>query len=368
MKIKINDLSGQYKIINKSVNKRISSVLKHGKYILGPEVYELEDLLAKYTKSSYCITVSSGTDALLISLLAIGIKPNDEVITASFSFGATSEVLKLIGAKPVYVDVERLTGNINANKISEKITKKTKAIIAVSLYGQVSDMDEINKIAKLHGNIPVIEDASQSFGALYKNRRSCNLSLIGCTSFFPTKPLGCYGDGGAIFTNNKALYEKCKKLRIHGQKNKYNYEYIGINGRLDTIQAAVLLSKMEIFESELSKRKQIAEIYKHYLEKFNIEFIREKKDYISVYAQFTVLLKKRDKIAYELMKNGIECAIHYPKPLSEINIYDGIRNNKATPVANQLARDVLSIPFHPYLSEKMIIRIINKLVEYESKR
>ncbi|NDC82360.1 aminotransferase class I/II-fold pyridoxal phosphate-dependent enzyme, partial [bacterium] len=249
-KIPFIDLKTQYQHLKTEINQRINAVLEHGQYIMGPEVNELENRLAAYTGATHCITVASGTEALLIALMALGVGPGDEVITTPFTFVATAEVIVLVGATPVYVDVEPDTCNIDVSKIEAAITSKTKVIIPVSLYGQPADMDEINAIASRH-NITVIEDAAQSFGATYKGKKSCNLSKIGCTSFFPSKPLGCYGDGGAIFTSDDTIAQACREIRVHGQSRRYYHTRIGVGGRMDTIQCAVILAKLDRFEWEV---------------------------------------------------------------------------------------------------------------------
>lgn len=250
------DLKSQYKDLHDEVNSRIQSVLNHGQYIMGPEAKELEGKLSEYTGAKHCITVASGTEALLIALMAIGVKPGDEVITTPFSFIATAEVIVLLGAKPVFVDIELDTCNINASLIEAKITNKTIAIMPVSLYGQPADMDEINSIAAKH-NLVVIEDAAQSFGASYKGKKSCNLSTIGCTSFFPSKPLGCYGDGGAIFTSDDALAQAMREIRVHGQSKRYVHTRVGVGGRMDTLQCAIVLAKLQNFDWEIEQRAKL---------------------------------------------------------------------------------------------------------------
>ena len=246
--IEFIDLKTQYADSKERIDARIQVVLDHGQYIMGPEVRELEERLELFTGARHCITVSSGTDALLIALMALGVKPGDEVITTPFTWVSTAEVIALLGATPVFVDVESDTCNINPNLIGAAITPKTKAIIPVSLYGQVADMDEINAIAARHGNIPVVEDAAQSFGATYKGRKTCNLSTIGCSSFFPSKPLGCYGDGGVIFTNENALATAMREIRVHGQERRYHHTRVGLGGRMDTLQCAIVLAKLEKFD------------------------------------------------------------------------------------------------------------------------
>ena len=260
-KINFIDLKAQYADLKESIDSRIQAVLDHGQYVMGPEMRELEEKLATYTGAKHCITVSSGTDALLIALMSLGVKAGDEVITTPFTFIATAEVIALTGATPVFVDIQLDTYNIDPPLIEAAITTKTKAIIPVSLYGQVADMDEINTIAARHGNIPVIEDAAQSFGAIYKGQKSCNLSTFGCTSFFPSKPLGCYGDGGAVFTNDDGLAEAAQQIRVHGQERRYHHTRVGVGGRMDTIQCAVVLAKLERFNWELERRSEAGKRY-----------------------------------------------------------------------------------------------------------
>ena len=354
MSIPFIDLKTQYNALKPQIQARIDAVLEHGQYIMGPEVMELEDKLAIYTGSKHCITVASGTEALLMSLMALGIKPGDEVITTPFTFVATAEVIVLLGAKPIFVDVESDTGNIDANLIEAKITNKTKAIIPVSLYGQTADMDEINAIAARHGNIPVIEDAAQSFGATYQGGRSCNLSTIGCTSFFPSKPLGCYGDGGAIFTNDDELAQAMREIRVHGQSQRYVHTRIGVGGRMDTIQCAVVLAKLERFDWEVKQRKIIGKNYSDLLNNLEsnnkIRLCTIKADRTSVYAQYTIFVKGREQLQKRLSEKGIPTAVHYPIPLNEQEAYRYLCCPDCTPIASQLAGEVISLPMAPYLS------------------
>jgi len=355
------DLKTQYSSIKEDIDRRIKTVLEHGQYILGPEVVELEEKLAGYVGVKHCVGVASGTDALLMALMALNVGQGDEVITTPFSFVATAEVICLLGAKPVYVDIRSDTYNIDPLKIEAVITKKTKAIMPVSLYGQCADFDEINEIAKKH-NIPVIEDGAQSFGATYKKERSCGLSTIGCTSFFPSKPLGGYGDGGAIFTNNDDLALIMRQIRVHGQDKRYHHARIGINGRLDTIQAAVLLEKLNIFDSEVIAREKIGARYSALLGDNVITPYIDKCN-TSVYAQYTVLVEKRPSLQNTLSKAGIPTAVHYPIPLHEQPaMLDELSN---VPVVTELTGKVMSLPMHPYLSERdqdKIIEVINKAV------
>jgi UDP-2-acetamido-2-deoxy-ribo-hexuluronate aminotransferase len=271
------DLKTQQDALRPGLEQKIQRVLQHGQYILGPEVRELEQRLAAYTGAQHCITVSSGTDALLISLMALGIGPGDEVITTPFTFVATVEVIVLVGATPVFVDIAPDSCNMNAALIEAKITQRTKAIMPVSLYGQPADMDEINAIAARHGDIPVIEDAAQSFGATYRGKQSCNLSSIGCTSFFPSKPLGCYGDGGAIFTSDDAIAQACREIRVHGQSKRYVHSRIGVGGRMDTLQAAIILAKLEGFPDEVARRQAVARRYHDLFAKDTQAITREAK-------------------------------------------------------------------------------------------
>jgi len=351
MSIPFIDLKAQYKALQPQIRERINCVLEHGQYIMGPEVKELEDKLQTYTGAKHCITVASGTEALLISLMALGIEPGDEIITTPFTFVATAEVIVLLGAKPVFVDIEPDTCNIDAGKIEAKVTNKTKAIIPVSLYGQVADMDEINAIAEKH-NLPVIEDAAQSFGAEYKGNKSCNLSTIGCTSFFPSKPLGCYGDGGAIFTNDDNLANACREIRVHGQSQRYVHTRVGVGGRMDTIQCAVVLAKFERFDWEVKQRQLIGQRYNELLAAANIDLVTLRPDRTSVYAQYTVLVSDRDEMQKRLSEVGIPTAVHYPVPLNEQPVYKHLCCPDCTPIAENIAMRVMSLPMSPDLSVK----------------
>lgn len=344
------DLSKQQEMIRDDLDLRIKKVLDHGKFIMGPEVRELEDELAKYVGVKYCVGVSSGTDALLIALMALGVGKDDEVITTPFSFIATAEVIKLIGAKPVFVDIDPNTYNIDYTQIEDSITENTKVIMPVSLYGQCADFDEINAIAKQNG-LSVIEDAAQSFGATYKNKKSCSLSDIGCTSFFPSKPLGCYGDAGACFTDSDELYEMMSSIRVHGQEKRYHHTRIGLNGRIDTIQASILLAKMKIFPKEVSLRAEVGKAYSELFEKIalDIQLPHIRKDCNSVFAQFTIQVSEREKIIDGLKEEGIPTAVHYPVPLHKQPVLEHM--NVSCPISERAALRVMSLPMHPYLSE-----------------
>lgn len=349
MSIPFIDLKAQYKALQPQIQERINRVFEHGQYIMGPEVKELEGKLQAYTGAKHCITVASGTEALLMSLMALGIQPGDEIITTPFTFVATVEVIVFLGAKPVFVDIESDTCNIDAKKIEAKITIKTKAIMPVSLYGQVADMDEINVIAEKY-NLPVIEDAAQSFGAEYKGNKSCNLSTIGCTSFFPSKPLGCYGDGGAIFTNDDNLANACREIRVHGQSQRYVHTRVGVGGRMDTIQCAVVLAKLERFDWEVAQRQLIGQRYNELLAPADIELVTLRPDRTSVYAQYTVLVSNRDGMQKRLSEAGIPSAVHYPVPLNEQPAYKHLCCPDCTPIAQQMAKQVMSLPMSPDLS------------------
>ncbi|MCY3730681.1 MAG: DegT/DnrJ/EryC1/StrS family aminotransferase, partial [Rhodospirillaceae bacterium] len=315
------DLKAQYDRLRGPINDRIKAVLDHGQYILGEEVEELEVSLAGYVGANHCVSVSSGTDALLIALLALDVQPGDQVVTSPFSFFAAAEVIALLKAEPVFVDIDRRTYNLDPRRLGAAITPRTKAILPVSLYGQCADYDAINGIAAGHG-IAVIEDGAQSFGATYKGRRSCNLTDIAATSFFPSKPLGCYGEGGALFTNDDSLAERFRQLRDHGQTGRYRHARIGINGRLDSLQAAILLAKLEIFEEEVARRAQLGTRYSELIgEAFSdtdppaVTIPHVKTDNTSVYAQYTVELPQRDSVQAAMRERHIPTAVHYPQPL-----------------------------------------------------
>ena len=346
--MQFTDLKTQYAALKTSVDARIQRVLDHGQYILGPEVAELETALATFTGSKHCITVASGTEALLIALMALDIQPGDEVITTPFTFAATAEMIVLAGGKPVFVDVEADTANIDVRLIEAKLTPRTKAIMPVGLYGQVADMQEINLIAARHG-LAVIEDAAQSFGALYQGRRSCALSTFGATSFFPSKPLGCYGDGGALFTDDDRLAKAAREIRVHGQSGRYHHTRVGVGGRLDTLQAAVLLAKLERFEWELTRRAEIGARYGQLLA--GVEQITVRPDRNSVYAQFTVLVDSRADVQATLKAAGVPTAVHYPKPLNLQPAYAKYCCPECCPVSSRLAARVLSLPMSADLSQ-----------------
>ena len=352
------DLSAQQERIKDQINTNIQKVLAHGQYILGPEVTELEEKLSAYCGAKYCITCANGTDALQIALMALGIGVGDEVITPGFTYIATAETVALLGAKPIYVDVDAKTYNLDVNQLENAITPKTKAIIPVSLYGQCADLDEINAIAAKY-NLPVIEDAAQSFGASYKGRKSCNLTTIACTSFFPSKPLGCYGDGGAIFTNDEELAKIIRQVARHGQDRRYHHIRVGVNSRLDTLQAAILLPKLEILDDEINARQKVAGTYTKLLNEVGIittPFIKERN--ISAWAQYTIQVENRETIQMHLKANGIPTAVHYPIPL---NKQPAVASDAVLPVGDAIAERVMSLPMHPYLETSAIETIVEVL-------
>lgn len=353
------DLKSQYQRLRKDIDAGIQRVLDHGQYILGPEVAVLEEKLAAYVGAKYCISVANGTDALQIAEMAFGIGPGDEVITPGFTYIATAETVALLGAKPVYVDIDPRTYNVDPALIEAAITPRTKAIIPVSLYGQCADFDAINAIAAKHG-IPVIEDAAQSFGATYKGRKSCNLSTIACASFFPSKPLGCYGDGGAIFTNDDELAKVMRQIARHGQDRRYHHIRVGVNSRLDTIQAAVLLPKLTILDEEMSQRQNVAKRYDTLLGQAGIQttpYVEPENQ--SAWAQYTIRVPQREKVQEILKQAGIPTAVHYPIPL---NKQPAVADSQVLlPVGDQIAADVMSLPMSPFMKasdqEKVVVAL-----------
>ena len=360
--IEFIDLKAQYRSLKPAIDARIASVLDHGRYIMGPEIGELEERLAVYVDVEHCISVASGTEALLIALMALGIGPGDEVITTPFTFAATAEVIALVGATPVFVDINLADCNIDATLIEAAITPATKAIMPVSLYGQCADMDVINAIGARHG-ITVIEDAAQSFGATYKGRRSCGVSTIGCTSFFPSKPLGCYGDGGAIFTTDASLAQAMREIRVHGQSKRYQHDRVGVGGRLDTIQAAILLAKLDTFDEEVAARIATGDRYKAMLADVpDVETIQVAGGRTSVWGQFTILVTDRQQLAAALHENGVPTAVHYPIPLHRQRAYNKMcRISGTLDKSDTAAARVLSLPMHPWVDEAVQQRIVGTI-------
>lgn len=344
------DLQQQYSQIAADINTRINTVLQHGQYILGPEVQELETALANYVGVKHCITMANGTDALMVAMMALGIKPGDEVITSPFTFIANAEMIALLGAVPVFVDINADTYCIDPTQIEAAISTKTKCIMPISLYGQCADMDAINKVASRY-HLPVIEDAAQSFGATYKGKKSCALSTIACTSFFPSKPLGCYGDGGACFTNSDELATSMRQIRVHGQEKRYYHPIVGVNSRLDTLQAAILLAKLAVFDKEVAARRQIGQRYNELL-KHAVKIMDVPSYNTCVYAQYTIATLKRDAVRKYLDEKGIPSAIHYPLPLHLQPAFQKyVIPGTSFPNAETAAKTVISLPMHPYLQK-----------------
>jgi UDP-2-acetamido-2-deoxy-ribo-hexuluronate aminotransferase len=358
------DLKSQYAALRDNINARIQKVLDHGQYILGPEVKEMESALTAYTGSQHCISVASGTEALLICLMALDLQPGDEVITSPFTFAATAEMIVLAGGVPVFVDIEPDTANIDPTLIEAAITPRTKAIMPVSLYGQVADMDAINAVAARHG-LAVIEDAAQSFGASYKDRKSCNTSTFGCTSFFPSKPLGCYGDGGAIFTNDDKLAQACREIRTHGQSQRYLHTRIGVGGRMDTLQCAVVLGKLDRFEWEVRRRLELGDAYRAKLSAAipGLQLLAVRPDRDCVWAQYTVFVDDREAVQARLKAAGIPTAVHYPRPLHHQPAYAKYGKPEDCPHSVAAARRVMSLPMSADLSEEQQDQVVAALAQ-----
>jgi len=361
--MQFTDLKAQYAALKPAIDARLQRVLDHGQYIMGPEVEELEERLAAFTGARHCIGVASGTEALLIAMMGLCIGRGDEVITSPFTFAATGEMIVLLGATPVFVDVEADTCNIDASLIEAAITPCTRAIMPVSLYGQVADMAPINAIALRHG-LAVIEDAAQSFGAIYQGRRSCGLSTWGATSFFPSKPLGCYGDGGALFTDDDALAQAAREIRVHGQSARYAHTRIGVGGRLDTLQAAVLLAKLERFDWELQRRHELGARYAQLLSAVpQLQLLAVRPDRDCVWGQYTVLVPRRAEVQAVLQSRGIPTAVHYPRPLHRQPAYAAWAAAARCPVSEQLADRVLSLPMSADLTPADQDRVVEALAE-----
>ncbi|MBD3839079.1 MAG: DegT/DnrJ/EryC1/StrS family aminotransferase [Epsilonproteobacteria bacterium] len=356
------NLKKQHFIYLSEIEEKMDKVINSTSFIMGNEIVELEENLKDFTGSSHAISCSSGTDALLLAMMALDIKPDDEIITTPFTFIATAETIAFLGAKPVFVDIDETTYNIDPTKIEEKITSKTKAVIPVSLYGQPADMDEIMDIAKKY-NLKVIIDGAQSFGSTYKGKTDSNLGDISCTSFFPAKPLGCYGDGGAVFTNDDELAIKIKSLRVHGQTKRYYHKYIGMGGRLDTLQAGVLNVKLKYYEKDLALRQEVADKYNEALKNHqNIVLPFVKEDRTSAFAQYSIRVKNREALQEKLKQDGIPTAVHYPMPLhlQECFAYLGYRKGDF-PLCEKVSQEIMSLPMNPYVSDTEIAYIASKL-------
>jgi len=351
------DIKRQYLSYKEEINQAIQSVLDSGQFIMGEQVQQLEAALASYVGVKHCIAVSSGTDSLLIALMALGIGPGDEIITVPFTFISTSEVIQFLGAKPVFVDIDAKTFNLDVNQLEQAVTRQTKAILPVNLFGQMADYRAINAIAKLY-NLPVIEDGAQSFGASQQGKKSCSTTTIGSTSFFPAKPFGCYGDGGALFTNDDPLAEKMRAIRVHGSLSKHEHPWLGMNGRFDTLQAAILLAKFPHYAKELKARARIAKEYSLALKEW-VEVPNVLEGNVHVYSQYTIRSPMRDQIAKNLKKEGVPTAIYYPKCLHEQPVFKQLGFTTGSfPVAEKSAREVLSLPMHPWLSVKEQQRVV----------
>jgi len=367
--MQFTDLKTQYAVLKTAIDARIQRVLAHGQYIMGPEVAEMEAALVAYTGAPHCVAVASGTEALLIALMAIGLKPGDEVITTPFTFAATAEVIVLLGGVPVYADIEPDSCNIDASLIEAKVTPRTRAIMPVSLYGQVADMDAINDIAQRHGLV-VIEDAAQSFGAGYRGqgvaRKSCNLSTIACTSFFPSKPLGCYGDGGALFTSDDVLAKAFREIRVHGQSQRYLHTRLGLGGRMDTLQCAVVLGKLERFDWEIEQRKRLGARYAELIQASGapVELLAVAGDRDCVWAQYTIKISAREAVQASLKAAGIPTAVHYPRPLHQqpAYVHDDCPAD-SMPLSNLAAQRVLSLPMSADMSDVQQQQVVRALVD-----
>jgi len=359
------DLKKQYQLIESDILKSIRDVLEDGQYIMGPKIAVLEKELAAFVGVRHAIVNASGTDALFMALLALEVGPGDEVITSPFSFFATAEVIELCHATSVFVDIDPVSYNLDPAKLEAAITPKTKAIMPVSLYGQCADMTRINLIAKKYG-LPVIEDAAQSFGATHHGHPSCGISTIGCTSFFPSKPLGGYGDSGACFTDDDILAERLQEIRLHGQNARYCHRRIGINGRMDTIQAAILLEKMKLFPNEVKLRHQVAQ---RYMEMLNgiAKFPVLEAGNTSVYAQFTIEVPHRDEFQKAMQSRGIPTAVHYPIPMHQQEALSHLSYSAGDfPFAEQASKHVVSLPMHPYITveeQQQVVQAVKESLE-----
>jgi len=351
MQIDFAKLQYQYQLYKPQIDEAIQKVLDKSNYIMGEEVEVLEKNLQKFTGVKHAITCSSGTDALLLAMMALDIQPDDEIITTPFTFIATAETIAFLKAKPVFVDIDEQTYNIDPSKIEAKITPKTKAIMPVSLYGQPADMEAIEAIANKH-NLKVIIDGAQSFGSTFKGKTDSNLGDISTTSFFPAKPLGCFGDGGAVFTNDDTLAEKMKSLRVHGQSKRYHHKYIGIGGRMDTLQCAIVNVKLKHYEKDLKLRQEVAQKYTEALKENDLilPFIDQRAT--SAFAQYSIRIKNRDAIQSKLKEQGIPTAIHYPVPLHLQECFKYLGYSKGDfPVSEMVSSEIMSLPMNPYLSD-----------------
>jgi len=362
MKIDFANLQYQYQLYKNEIDSAIHAVLDKSNYIMGEEVSELEENLQNFTGAKHAITCSSGTDALLLAMMALDIKTDDEIITTPFTFIATAETIAFLGAKPVFVDIDEKTYNIDASKIEEKITNKTKAIMPVSLYGQPADMDAIQAIADKH-NLKVIIDGAQSFGSTFKGKTDSNLGDISTTSFFPAKPLGCFGDGGAVFTNDDELATKMKSLRVHGQSKRYHHKYIGMGGRMDTLQCAVVNAKLKHYEKDLKLRQEVAQKYTKALASKNLILPYVAENVTSAWAQYSVRVQNRDGVQAKLKEAGVPTAVHYPMPLHLQEAFEYLNYKKGDfPISERVSGEIMSLPMNPYVTDNEIAYISENIL------
>tara|TARA_B110000977_G_scaffold153421_1_gene194937 strand:- start:820 stop:1914 length:1095 start_codon:yes stop_codon:yes gene_type:complete len=361
MKLDFANLKLSYNEHKEEIDKAIQSVLETSSFIMGKSVFELEEKLTLFTGAKHSITCSNGTDALLLALMALGVESGDEVITTPFTFISTAESIAFLGAKPVFVDINEETYNIDVSKIEAKITSKTKVIMPVSLFGQMSEMDKINDLAQ-HYNLSVIEDGAQSFGATYSAVKSGNCSTIGTTSFFPAKPLGCFGDGGAVFTNNDEIAHKLRTMRVHGQTQKYHHKYIGMGSRLDTIQSAVLNVKLKSYANDIKRRQEASKYYGELLRNhFKTPTVLDQCT--SVWAQYSIRVAERDRIQIALKSKGIPTTVYYPIPLhlQECFIYLGYKQGDF-PISELISKEIISLPINPYIQKSEIEYVCKELI------
>lgn len=357
--MKFCDLNRQYIEYKQEIDAAIANVINTSAFINGPDISALETELADFSGASHAIACSSGSDAISLALLAMGVKPGDEIICPAFTFIATGSMISVLGAIPIFVDVDPITFNLDPEKLEEKITSRTKGIIAVSLYGQCADFDKINVLAEKHG-LWVLEDGAQSFGGEYKGKRSCALTKIAITSFFPAKPLGCYGDGGAIFTTDDKIAKMIRMIRNHGQEKRYYHKMIGVNGRMDTIQAAILRVKLKYFPNEIKERNRVAEAYTKALKNM-VDTPVVLSGNLSVWAQYTIRVQDRDKLREILAKDDIPTAVHYPMPLPKQEAFKFLNQGTDFPVSNRLSDTVVSLPMHSFLSNEEINFVAQKI-------
>lgn len=361
--MQFNDLGKQYCQYKEEINAAIHKVLDSHRYIMGEEVYQIEENLANYVGAKHCISTSSGTDSLLMSLMALGVGHGDEVITVPFTWIATAEVIKLLGAKPVFIDIDPTTYLMDIEQVEASMTSKTKAIIPVDIFGHLVDYDRLHEVASTHG-VPVIQDAAQSFGATQNGKKSCTQGLLNCTSFFPAKPLGCYGDGGAIFTDDDSLAHDLRAIRTHGGERRHYHTHVGINGRLDTIQAAVLLVKLRYFDGELTKRQGLADRYTQaFSASFSTPVTLENNTHS--YAVYTIRVEEREELQRSLKDNGVPTAVYYPTCLHTQPVFKELGYGVGDfPNSEKASGEVLSLPIHPWLSVEQQDLVIEHVLQH----